>query len=82
MALCGDQLVHFHDLHGIVAELHPHIDLPVHALAGHRGVQLVGPPFHVEVYGRARIHGALQPALADEAPGAHGVGDHIYLHGA
>ena len=79
-ALGGDDGVHFGDL-AAVAELGLHIGIAGHAFGGDTGVQPEGPPFHIK--GDMRTHGQrpCQTALADEAPGTNGVGNHINLHG-
>src|SRR5262249_45134887 len=52
--------------------------LAVHAFGGHVGIELIRPPadHDFDVLGRLGQR-ALEPALADEAPRANGVGDDI-----
>ena len=62
------------------AELELEILAPVHAAGRHVRVELEGAPVDRQVRLRPLGEGALQPALADEAPGADRVGEDIDVH--
>ena len=49
--------------------------------ARHRGIEAIGPPFHLESNIGALLQGARQAAFSDKAPRTHRVGDYVDLHG-
>ena len=53
----------------------------VHAASRHVGVEGERSPDDLDRVGRPGGQGALQPALADEAPRADHVGDNLNMHG-
>ena len=55
------------------AELPPHVVGPRHAALRNRGVELEGPPAHLNLGVAQRGDGAGEPALAEKAPRAHDV---------
>ena len=61
-------------------ELELKIELTVHALRGHLGIELESPPIDLDFQVRARGEGPLQPTLADEAPGTDRIGKDIQPH--
>ena len=64
------------------AELELEILAPVHAAGRHVRVELEGAPVDRQVRLRPLGKGALQPALADEAPGTDRVGEDVDVHRA
>src|SRR5918994_1076673 len=61
------------------AEFLGQIIRPRHAGARHPGIEEIGPEIHLDRNVRPQLYGLLQPALSNEAPGAHHVGDDIDL---
>ena len=65
------------------AEFRRAIGGALHALAGHVGVELEGAPMHLEAPARVAEprEGAFQVPLADPAPRADGIGNHVDARG-